>query len=321
MSTRGSRRKRLFWGAGLGSVLVAGVVVAFAVLGTRTDEVASLNGNAVTRAEVLFHMGRLAPEVDNELGGADDGGKLLRQRALDEIRHDKALLILAREQGLIDSVDHDDFLASVDDENASRSAARAGGDVVYGVTEFAPEEYYGKRITDLTTALEKKLSATGGPVAATDAEVRAAFDADRGEWSANATTYAYSTLVVPASAAVGKPRALRDAAGVPGARLTTGTYDGGAATGLNGHDQELLAVLTTLQPGQVSAPQPGPGEVTYYQLDRRTVDEDAAFTTYAPRIRQSLVTEKFSQYLQRRAAAVDMDVDQAAVDAITPEDS
>ena len=311
---------RRWYGIGGALTAMAALVVTVALI-PRTEEVASVGGHPVTRDEVLFHMSRVAAAVTNELGGADDGGALLRQRALDEIRHDKTLLILAQEQGLLDSVDHDDFLADVEEENDSRARARDSGEVVYGVTEFAPAEYWTKRLTDLTTALEKKLGATGGPAAVTDAEVRAAFDADRDDWSANATTYEYSTLVVRASARLTAPASLQDAAGVPGARLTTGTYDGSASTGRNGHDQDLLAVLTTLRPGQVSAPQPGAGEVTYYQLDSRTVDEDAAFTAYAPRIRQSLTTEKFSQYLQRRVAATDMDVDSAAVDDITPEDA
>ncbi|WP_306208061.1 peptidyl-prolyl cis-trans isomerase [Actinoplanes sp. RD1] len=307
--------KRRLLGAGGVSALLAAIVVTAVVAVTRTDEVASVAGHPVTRDELAFHMSRLAPAVLNEQGSTGT----LRQRALDEIKHDKTLLIVAQEQGLLGSVDHDDFLAEVDAENEARATA----DTVYGVTSFSPEEYYTHRMTDLTTALEKKLGATGGPLAVPDAEVRAAFDADRSSWSANATRYTYSTLVVPDSAAarakVAASRTLK-AAGVPGARYSTATHDGSVATGLNGHDQEVMAVLGTLDPGQISAPVAGGGQVTYYQLDSETVDADAAFAAYSSRIRQSLLGEKFTQFLQRRVDATDMDVDRAAVDAVNPED-
>ena len=109
--------------------------------------------------------------------------------------------ILAKEQGLIDSVDHADFLAELADENEPRAKAVAEGRTVYGVTEFSPEEYYSHRLTELTTGLKKRLGAEAGdPLRVTDSDVRHAFDADRDAWSANATTYTYSKLVVPVPA-------------------------------------------------------------------------------------------------------------------------
>ncbi|XVU28018.1 peptidylprolyl isomerase [Actinoplanes sp. CA-054009] len=291
---------------------MAAIVVTAVFFGSRTDEVADVAGHPVTRDELSFHMARLAPEVLNENGGT----ATLRQRALDEIKHDKTLLILAKEQGLIDSVDHADFLASVDAENKSR----AGADTVYGLKNFSPEEYYTHRLTDLTTALEKKLSATGGPLAVTEAETRKAFDADPSKWSANATTYKYSTLTLPSTAPVTPTGSLRALSKVAGARFATATYDGSTPTSLNGHDQEVAAVLGKLKPGQISPPVAGAGQVTYYQLDSETVDQDAAFTAYSSRIRQSLIGEKFTQYLQRRVDGTDMDVDHSAVDAVNPEE-
>lgn len=106
----------------------------------------------------------------------------------------------------------------------------------------------------------------------------------------------------------------------PGARLTTDTYDGSGSTGLNTHDQDLMAVLGKLRTGEVSAPVTGTGQITYYELDGRSVDEDKAFAAYSQRIRQSLVEEKFDQYLQRRVDDSDIDVDVSALGAINAED-
>lgn len=110
------------------------------------------------------------------------------------------------------------------------------------------------------------------------------------------------------------------AAREPGAKLTTATYHGGGSTGLNAHDQDLTAVLSRLAPGQISTPVTDPGRITYYELDGKTVDEGAALAEYSRRIRQSLVQEKFDQFLQRRVDSSDIEVDTAAVDAINAKD-
>ncbi|MGP3961165.1 hypothetical protein ACTWPT_34720 [Nonomuraea sp. 3N208] len=325
-------------------VLVAGVVTALAallitgvVLTQRTDEVASIDGYAVTHDELLFHMRRLAPQVQNELrvrgakAGDETALQRLAARALDEIRRDKTTLVLAKEEGLIGSAGHADLLAELAVENERRADAVARGEVVYGLVEFSPEEYYSHRLTELTTALKQRLSKKAdGPLRVTDADVRQAFDTDRDAWSANATTYTYSKLVVPvpegASAdytaglqrrVAASDRLAEIADGEPGAKLTTATHHGGGSAV---HDQDLMAVLGKLTPGQISAPVPGTGQITYYELNRKIVDENAAFAEYSRRIRQSLIEEKFNQFLQRRVDNSDLKVDTAAVDAINTED-
>lgn len=254
------------------------------------------------KAVVLF-TGVVVAVASLVVGQADRAAA--ETAAFGETWQDRATLILAKEQGLVDSVDYAGFLTDLARENDSRAKAVAAGQTVYGVTHFSPAEYYTHRLAEITTSLKKRLSAKpGDPLWVTDTDVRHAFDADREAWSANATTYTYSTLVVPAAAqddagSLRTGRLADVAAQVPGATLTTGTYDGGPTT-LNAHTQDLLAVLGNLAPGEISAPVPGTGQVTYYQLDSRTVDENAAFAGYANRIRQSLIDEKFTRYLQRR---------------------
>lgn len=351
-------RRALVLCTGVGVALVALLVTGLTMLGDHTTdetagtagtaEVASLDGHPVTRDELLFHMRRLAPTVQNELrnkydprGAIDWNAKAgdktalqrLENRAFDEIRRDRTTLVLAKEQGLVDSVDHADFLAELARENESRAKALTAGETVYGVANFSPEEYYTHRLAELTTSLKKRLgTGAGAPLRVTDAEARQAFDADRDAWSANATTYTYTRLVVPVpdGAADHAERLQRRvtsagrladvAAGEPGAELTTGTYDGGGSTSLNAHDQDLMSVLGKLAPGRISAPVKGTGRITYYELDGKDVDEDKAFADYAQRIRQSLVEEKFNRYLQRRVENGDIDIDTSAVDAINAED-
>jgi hypothetical protein len=317
---------------------VLGLLVTAVLLTQRSDKVASIDGHAVTRDELIFHMRRLAPAVQNELHVVDWTGKDARRRlagrALDEIWRDKTTLILAKQQGLVDSVDHADFLADQAAENERRAKAMARGETVYGLTEFSPDEYYSHRLTELTTTLKQRLSAgPGAPLRVTDTDVRRAFDADRDAWSANATTYRYSRLVVPVPGGasteyaaglqrrVAAARRLADvAAREPSAKLTTATYAGGVSNGQSVQSQDLMAVLSRLAPGQISTPVPGTGQITYYQLDGKTVDERGAFAAYSGRIRQSLIEERFDQYLQRRVDDSDIKVDAAAVDAINAED-
>ncbi len=337
----------LFAGVGV-AVVVAALAVTGTVLADRGGEVASIDGHPVTRDELLFHMRRVAPTVQNELRngrrlqGAIDwttpvGDRtaldLLASRALDQIWRDKATLILAEMRGLSIPIDHEAFLEQLAAENEHRADAVARGETVYGVTEFSAEEYYSHRLTEVTTVLKERLSAgPDGPLRVNDADVQRAFDADRAAWSANATTFSYSKLVVQVPdgaspdyvarlqrrvAAAGR---LADvAARVPGATATTGTYDGGSA-GANAHGQDLMALLGNLAPGELSAPVMGTGQITYYELERKTVDERAAFADYSRRIRQSLVEERFDQYLQRTIASSDIEVDADAVDAINAED-
>ncbi|MEW2402496.1 hypothetical protein [Streptomyces sp. NPDC046862] len=344
-SRRPSRRTLLVL-TGVCLALAALVVTAVTLLRPdRTDDVASLDGHPVTRDELLFHMRRLAPTVQNELrntyhlkgtidwnakAGAKTALQRLETRALDEVRQDRTTLALAKEQGLVDSVDYADFLADLARENQSRADAVAAGKTVYGVTEFTPEEYYTHRLTEITTNLKERLSANArDPLRVTDAEVRRTFDADRDDWSANATTYKYAQLVVPVPAGASADFAARlqrrvsaaehlasVATAEPGAKLTTATYDGGDSTGVNAHDQDLMAVLGKLRPGQVSAAVTAPGQITYYELASKKVDEDKAFAAYRQRIRQSLVEEKFTTFLQRRVRNSDMKVDTSALDAI-----
>lgn len=287
-------------------VAVVAALITGVVLLNRADQVATLDGHPITRDELVFHMERL------ERTTAGPGA--LSDRALDEIKHDKTVWLLAREQGLVESVDHADLIESLAEENERRARTVAGGGVVHGLVEFGAEEYYAHRLAELTTAVRQGL---GDQLSVTDAEVRAAFDADKAEWSANATVYTYRQLVLPGVDGVELIN-LDDAAN--GRPITTGTYDGRTARGVTARDQELLAVLSTLRPGQVSAPVAGGGQVTYYELVERRVDEKAAYTAYAGRIRQSLVDEKFQQFLQRRVDEGDLRVDTAAVETINAED-
>ena len=301
-----SRRVGVALVAGVGIVIVALVVAGFA-LANRADEVASIDGHPVTRDELAFHV--------------------QRQESLDKVWRDKVLLILANEQGFGVPVDHEDFLTELAEENERRAKAVANGEVVYGLTEFSLDEYYAHRLAEIGTALKRRLGESGA-LRVTDAEVRRAFDANRDKWNAGATVYRYTKLVVrvPANEALDVQRRVAAASDLAtaaarerDAELTTGTFDG-AAAGVTTHGPDLLPVLEPLAAGELSVPVVGADELTYYRLDSKTVDADAAFAKYAQRIRQSLVDEKFDHLLRSRIATSDRQVDSEAIAAINAKD-
>jgi hypothetical protein len=295
--------------------VVAAVATVGATLTLPDGRVATLNGQAVSKDELLFQMRRLDRTVS-----WDGDTRVLADRALDEIRSSHALLSLAKEQGLVASADYADFLAEVQAENSARADAGRRGETIYGLTNFTPEEYYSHRLSELTSGLEGKLGrAEGDPLWVSDTEVRRKFDTDPQAWSANSTIFTYTQLAVPAGADPGRINRLQDVR-VPGARLTTGKYSAGTSNGVNPHDQELSAVLSSLSPGQISDPVIGTSQITYYRLDGEKVDREKSFATYASRIRQSLLEEKLKALLEQRRQASSFTVDASAVDGIKAED-
>ncbi|GAA2760376.1 hypothetical protein GCM10009872_57370 [Actinopolymorpha rutila] len=305
---------------------------------------ASVDGHPVTRGELLFHMSRLAPTVQNELRntyhlkgaitwdarvGDRTALERLFSRALEEIQRDKATLVLADRYGLDVPVDYQAFRTELAAENNQRAAAAAKNETVYGLSRFTAGEYYSHQLAEITTVLKKRLrTKQGDPLRVSDADVRRAFHADPEAWSANATSYRYTRLLVPVpKGASAKATAhlkrevtasghLAEVAGkLRGAKLTTGAFHGRSA-GPSAYDQELVGVLGRLAPGRISAPIVGADELTFYELRSRTVDEKAALKTYSQRIRQSLVDRKFATFVPRQVKRAGLHVDTAAIAGI-----
>ena len=331
------------------SLVVAALAVTGTVLADRGGEVASIDGHPVTRDELLFHMRRVAPTVQSELrnehrlqGAIDwttpvgDGPPSTCSPPAHSTRSGgtRPRSSLPRSGGSPSRSTTRTYWSELADENEQRADAVARGEAVYGVTEFSAEEYYSHRLTEVTTVLKERLSAdTDGPLRVNDADVRRAFDADRAAWSANATTFSYSKLVVrvPDGASPDYGARLQRrvaAAGTPGRRRSPGARRHGSRPARTTAARQVRTpttrtswpLLGNLAPGEISAPVMGTGQITYYELDGRTVDERAAFADYSRRIRQSLVEERFDQYLQRTIASSDIEVDADAVDAINAED-
>lgn len=345
---RGRRRSRLLFAAGL-VVLTGTVVVGVAVsgAGAAPAEVGAIDGAPVTRDELRFHMERVRPTVENEVLvatgapvtdwnvplGETTAIDRLRAAALDELATDRVVLDLGHERGLVPFSDFAGFEQALADTNTARAAQLDEGEVVYGLTSFRAQEYYGRTIADVRTKLVSALSSgTDRLIDVSDAEVRDAFDARAEDWTLNASTYQLTRIAVPLDSDTAEQFAARVAAeGVesvagtrPGASVSTSTLDG--ATGLldggsRTPDPRLVAEIATLPAGASTSPVVERGEHVVYRVDAVTVDREAAFAAYADRIRDQLEDTAFDALIAERVAAQVRQMNSNALHQLTMEDS
>lgn len=343
---RGRRRTRLFVAAGaavLAGVVVAGIAVTGA--GAAPAELGAIDGTTVTRDELLFHMERVRPAIENEVlvetGSAtvDWDAPLgdttaidrLRAAALDELAADRVVFDLGHEHGLVPFTDFAGFEQALADTNTARAAQLGEGEVVYGLTSFRAQEFYGRLLSDVRTKLASAVSSGDDPlIDVSEAQVRDAFEAHADDWTVNASTYALTRIAVPLDSATAEQFAARlategvDAVGSTGATVSASTLDG--ATGLldggsRTPDPRLVAEVATLPVGAFSSPVVEQGAHVVYRVDAVTVDRDAAFAAYASRIRAQLVNDALDALIAERVAAQDRQMDSNALHQLTMEDT
>lgn len=307
-----------------GAAILAGVSsVAIANVPNEHDVLATIDGAAVTRAELEFHEQRVRRAIDHQGDGAD----ALRDAALDELRADRALLALAREHDLTDLDSFADLQSAREATNARRAEQVANGEVVYGLTDFSLAEFHSRTMSEVRTALIDTMSKEpDGGLAVTDAEVEAYLGEHADEWAAGATTFHATRLVIPEAAGLdatavaalsASPAGLDGVpAAVPGASVSRVVIDaegrvsdepasGAEPTALS---PDAIAQVRTLAPGQATDPQTHRGGWAVYRLDEASVDEAAALATYSSRIRAVLVEARFDELLAERVADQTVDV-------------
>lgn len=199
----------------LGALLIlASLIFVKEFRNKENDVIASVQQNVISQAELHFHMQRNRANVQNYFNktygisltddmwetkfGDETPIDKLKKVSMDECLKDKALLILAKKEGVIDYVDYQSFLGALEEENRSRAAALKKGEVVYGITNFTAEEYYGHMVTDVQTKLEKILSNTEkDPLYVSESEAKEYLSHNKGDWVQNATTYDVVQLFIP----------------------------------------------------------------------------------------------------------------------------
>ncbi|RCK70160.1 hypothetical protein DT076_05630 [Desertihabitans brevis] len=215
--------------------------------------------------------------------------------------------------------------------NSDRAEAVRQGEVVYGLTEFDDDEFYDHLLAAARTEVGQRLSdEPGDPLHATEADVEAYFAAHSDRWRTNATRYNAVTLTVPAADAkspgcrellTGDITAggLKDLSSCRTATTEQTVLDGSDPAPQHSPQSRLLQTVSTLDVGAVA---PATSTTEHVQrvglLDAET-DTAAALEQYRPRIRQALLDEQLTAYLDERRAGLDVDADLDRLTALAQE--
>lgn len=335
--------------AGAAAAVTGALVAVIAVTsaGAAPANLGAIDGTPVTSDELLFHMERVRPAIENEVLVSTGSGTVdwdaplgdttaidrLRSAALDELAQDRVVFALGFEHGLIPYEDFAGFEAALAETNTARAAQLAEGEVVYGLTSFRAQEFYGRTVSDLRTKLASASDAGGDPVVAIDdAQVTAYFDAHAEDWTVNASTYALTRIAVPLASTTAEALTQQLAstgvdatlAHYPQASLATATLDGATGVlddGTRTPDPRLVAELPSLPVGAFASPVVELGQHVVYRIDAITVDREAAFAAYASRIRALLASDAIDALIASRVAAQDRQIDSNALHQLTMEDT
>jgi len=336
-----SKKVRL-WGAA-GILCVCGLLAALLLYNRSADEVAIIDGQAITGKELSFHMSRLQPAVQNEfltryqvtLGKKDWNRDFagitpldeLRKKALAESLADKAVFLLAQREGLIDSANFSDLSKAMDRENQSRKEAIAKGEVVYGLEQFTLEEYYSHVLSALKTELKKKLSQSANdPLYIEGGDVAKYFQANKAEWRVNATSYQVTRLDIPADPSIQAAvetairKRMRTNPGLEalqsqysGSKLSVENLTAANSANLNSYDAKIMRMLQDLAEGEISDPVETGRGVSVYRLDKIVFDEKKALSEYSNQIKQQMLDEKFKAYMESYQKSLPVKVNQKKV--------
>lgn len=313
----------------LSAILLLTVVLMVRALDNTSSKVAVINGSEVTDQELSFYMRQLRSQVQNEwqqrhgqiLTAQDwtiqQNGQsplqLLQQRALDEIKQDKALLLTAQKQGLIGGISYADITADMEQENQRRAQDIASGNIVYGLSSFTPESYYSHLLTALRTELKKRLGQQDGdPLYVSDDEVQQYFDQHPEDWTAGVSKYELTRLTVPADQqhkANLQPHLYADMQRLSFVQLQQkyGVHDSEKVTlspegsvSQASYNNELINQLQTATDTKAPILIETSKGFEVYRLDHTAVDKQAALQTYKVQIAATLQEQRLDTYIQHQ---------------------
>lgn len=315
------------WAAGA----VAATVIAALAGCAASGPVVSIDERAVTDAELRFQLSLAAPTVENRVAQGelttDAAPAALADAALAATLDDAVLFRVAHENGLIPFDDFDGLLADRERENAARAESVAQGEIVYGLTSFTPEEYHSRAVTTIRLALAEELGAPGGPLAVSDDEVRAAYEADPGSWAAGVAQYDIELTEIPGAAldaeACATAAANRDVAAVAascaGSVVSTTTLDGAEQLPAGSPAASILQAAQSIEVGATSDAIPSGDGAALVRLLERRVDPEEALATYRERIRAQLTEKALAAWLEKKEREAVVTVDRTRLDSLSSE--
>lgn len=250
---------------------MCGSVVCLAGCGAKDPP--SAENASPQKAPLLYVDGEAVPEAEMELLEQDI------ERAVSM----KVLQRWAAEEGIDETpFFYDDMLRQMEEENSLRVRKKAAGEVIYGVTEYTPLQYYNIRMGEYERALKDKIMAE-----ASEEELEAWYEAhlenyrQMGEVTAVVTIYADGRVVDEAEVT-----------------LSSSNY-----RTLSEQNEQLAAVMADLQEGGESGFIDDDGMEWRVRCISRGGDSVEPFADVRGAVSEQYAEEKLRLAMKERAAA------------------
>ena len=174
----GKTQKRLCIAGALTALLaIAAVVIGMVMRQNAPAAVMTVDGEAITQAELEFYIGRsralVADRFHKQYGAEVTAGfwerefdhttprQALLDKAVSALRYDKAILTDCRERGLVDDISFSTFLKNLDKENDRRAKAAVAGEVIYGNQVYTKEAYFDYVLSNLQIKQREAMESEG----------------------------------------------------------------------------------------------------------------------------------------------------------------
>ena len=157
-----------------------------------SDTVMEIAGQPVVKAEYQMVLKHYAPEVKRQYSTEEanaenfwemEEGRPLEQvmeLAEEDLARKKVVARLAGEAGIGEKADYLSIMEGMGAENTEREGKVSSGEVVYGLTSFAPEDYYSYVYTSLESQLLEKLKSSH-PIS--DEELEEIYQENQGQYT------------------------------------------------------------------------------------------------------------------------------------------
>lgn len=204
-----------------------------------SDTVMEIAGQPVVKAEYQMVLKHYAPEVKRQYSTEEanaenfwemEEGRPLEQvmeLAEEDLTRKKVVAQLAGEAGIEEKADYLSIMEGMGAENTEREGKVSSGEVVYGLTSFAPEDYYSYVYTSLESQLLEKLKSSH-PIS--DEELEEIYQENQGQYTSEVRVHMLVGEMQPEADGAGGRQAeqSQSEAGMETAQQVKDSMEGGA---------------------------------------------------------------------------------------------
>ncbi len=236
-----------------------------------SDTVMEIAGQPVVKAEYQMVLKHYAPEVKRQYSTEEanvenfwemEEGRPLEQvmeLAEEDLARKKVVARLAGEAGIGEKADYLSIMEGMGAENTEREGKVSSGEVVYGLTSFAPEDYYSYVYTSLESQLLEKLKSSH-PIS--DEELEEIYQENHGQYTSEVRVHMLVGEMQPEADGAGGRQAEQSQPGADeadGRQAEQGQPEADGAGGRQAEQSQPEAGMETAQ--QVKASMEGGAEI------------------------------------------------------------